>query len=52
VVEAFSTDLADTAIIHIGRAVHTRDPFFLRVMHLVKASPETSPGESPPETRS
>ncbi|HKY89988.1 MAG TPA: hypothetical protein VJM11_03075, partial [Nevskiaceae bacterium] len=47
VVEAFSTDLAGTAIIHIGRAVHTRDPFFLRVLHLVKVPSAT--GEPPPQ---
>jgi putative ATP-binding cassette transporter len=47
VVEAFSTDLTNTAIIHIGRAVHTRDPFFLRVLHLVKA-PSPAADTPPP----
>ncbi len=37
VMEIFSNELAHTSLIHIGRAAQARDPFFSRVLHLVKA---------------
>jgi putative ATP-binding cassette transporter len=37
VVEAFNNDLAQTCLIHIGRAAQARDPLFSRVLHLIKA---------------
>jgi len=36
-VDIFSNELAHTAIIHVGRAAHARDPLFHRVLHLVRA---------------
>lgn len=45
VADVLATDLAPAGVIHIGRAVHTRDPLFGRVFHLVKA-----PGTAGPAT--
>jgi putative ATP-binding cassette transporter len=36
-IEIFSQELANSGVIHIGRAVEERDPLFSRVLHLVKA---------------
>ena len=35
----FADELAQTGLINIGRAAQARDPFFSRVLHLVKAPP-------------
>ena len=37
VIDVFNNELAQTSIIHIGRAAQARDPIFARVLHLVKA---------------
>ncbi len=37
VVDVFTTELGSTGLIHVGRAAQARDPFFTRVLHLVKA---------------
>jgi putative ATP-binding cassette transporter len=37
VVDAFNNELAQTCLIHIGRAAQARDPLFSRVLHLMKA---------------
>ena len=42
VVDVFSQELAHTTVINIGKATEARDPFFSRVLHLVK-SPATAP---------
>jgi len=39
VTDVFAQELAQTGLINIGRAAQSRDPFFSRVLHLVKASP-------------
>jgi putative ATP-binding cassette transporter len=39
VTDVFAHELEHTGLIHIGRAAHSRDPFFTRVLHLVKAPP-------------
>jgi putative ATP-binding cassette transporter len=46
VVDIFSSELAHTSIIHIGRAAQARDPLFHRVLHLVQspASLRATPG--------
>jgi vitamin B12/bleomycin/antimicrobial peptide transport system ATP-binding/permease protein len=36
-VDVFAHELARTAVIQVGRAAQARDPFFSRVLHLVKA---------------
>jgi putative ATP-binding cassette transporter len=36
VVDVFSNELANTCVIHIGRAAQARDPLFSRVLHLIK----------------
>jgi putative ATP-binding cassette transporter len=43
VTEIFSRELRDTTVINIGKATEARDPFFSRVLHLVK-SPAVSAG--------
>jgi putative ATP-binding cassette transporter len=40
VVDVFAKELAHTSVIHVGRAAQARDPFFSRVIYLVKADPE------------
>jgi hypothetical protein len=35
VTRIFNVDLSSTAVIHIGRAVQARDPFFSHVLHLI-----------------
>jgi vitamin B12/bleomycin/antimicrobial peptide transport system ATP-binding/permease protein len=40
VMDVFAQELARTGLINIGRAAQSRDPFFSRVLHLVKAPPE------------
>jgi putative ATP-binding cassette transporter len=37
VTDVFAQELRDTALINIGRAAQARDPFFSKVLHLVKA---------------
>ena len=39
VTDIFSQELANTGLINIGRSAQSRDPFFSRVLHLVKAPP-------------
>jgi putative ATP-binding cassette transporter len=39
VTDIFSQELASTGLINIGRSAQSRDPFFSRVLHLVKAPP-------------
>ncbi len=39
VTDVFAQELQQTGLINIGRAAHARDPFFSRVLHLVKAPP-------------
>jgi ABC-type uncharacterized transport system fused permease/ATPase subunit len=39
VMDVFAQELAHTGLINIGRAAQARDPFFSRVLHLVKAPP-------------
>jgi vitamin B12/bleomycin/antimicrobial peptide transport system ATP-binding/permease protein len=39
VTDVFAQELAQTGLINIGRAAQSRDPFFSRVLHLVKAPP-------------
>ena len=39
VTHVFAQELAQTGLINIGRAAQSRDPFFSRVLHLVKAPP-------------
>ena len=39
VTDVFAHELAQTGLINIGRAAQSRDPFFSRVLHLVKAPP-------------
>ena len=36
-IDIFEGELAESGVIHIGRAVEERDPLFSRVLHLVKA---------------
>ncbi len=43
VLEIFSSDLAQSGLIHIGTAAHARDPLYQRVLHLIKA-PIPAPG--------
>ncbi|HEY0339639.1 MAG TPA: hypothetical protein VGC34_02435, partial [Steroidobacteraceae bacterium] len=38
VTDVFSNELERTALINIGRAAQARDPFFSRVLHLVKSA--------------
>ena len=38
VIDIFSNELSRTSVIHIGRAAQARDPFFHRVLHLVKSA--------------
>jgi ABC-type uncharacterized transport system fused permease/ATPase subunit len=38
VTDVFATELANTGLINIGRAAQARDPFFSRVLHLVKSA--------------
>jgi ABC-type uncharacterized transport system fused permease/ATPase subunit len=40
VTDVFAQELAQTGLINIGRAAQSRDPFFSRVLHLVKAPPD------------
>jgi putative ATP-binding cassette transporter len=48
VVDVFANELERTAVIHVGRAAQARDPFFSRVLHLVKADAEhAGPARSP-----
>jgi putative ATP-binding cassette transporter len=44
VMDVFTHELQHTGIIHIGRAAQSRDPFFSRVLHLVKAPAKPSSG--------
>jgi putative ATP-binding cassette transporter len=37
VVDVFANELVNTGVIHIGRSAQARDPFFSRVLHLMKA---------------
>src|SRR5690348_3371846 len=39
VTDVFAQELVKTGLINIGRAAQSRDPFFSRVLHLVKAPP-------------
>jgi putative ATP-binding cassette transporter len=39
VTDIFSQELVHTGLINIGRSAQSRDPFFSRVLHLVKAPP-------------
>ena len=41
--DIFNQELRQTTVINIGKAAEARDPFFSRVLHLVK-SPATSLG--------
>jgi vitamin B12/bleomycin/antimicrobial peptide transport system ATP-binding/permease protein len=43
VMALFEDELAHSGVIHIGRALQGQDPFFVRVLHLVKLAPEASP---------
>ena len=38
VTDVFANELANTGLINIGRAAQARDPFFSRVLHLVKSA--------------
>jgi putative ATP-binding cassette transporter len=38
VTDVFANELANTGLINIGRAAQSRDPFFSRVLHLVKSA--------------
>ena len=38
VTDIFANELANTGLINIGRAAQARDPFFSRVLHLVKSA--------------
>ena len=38
VTDVFANELASTGLINIGRAAQARDPFFSRVLHLVKSA--------------
>jgi putative ATP-binding cassette transporter len=42
VVDVFAHELVRTSVIHVGRAAQARDPFFSRVLYLVKADPEAT----------
>ncbi|HEV7716017.1 MAG TPA: ABC transporter ATP-binding protein/permease, partial [Steroidobacteraceae bacterium] len=37
VMDVFANELQHTTVIHIGRAAQARDPFFSKVLHLIKA---------------
>ena len=37
VIDVFANELLGTGVIHIGRSAQARDPFFSRVLHLMKA---------------
>jgi vitamin B12/bleomycin/antimicrobial peptide transport system ATP-binding/permease protein len=39
VMDIFTQELASTGLINIGRSAQSRDPFFSRVLHLVRAPP-------------
>ncbi len=62
VVRVFNTELKHTGVIHIGRAAQMRDPFFSRVLHLVRRvgvkpsavheEPARSAAAHPPESKS
>jgi hypothetical protein len=41
--DVFARELEHTGLINIGRAAQARDPFFSRVLHLVKAPPGFKP---------
>lgn len=43
VTDVFAVELEHTGLINIGRAAQSRDPFFSRVLHLVKAPPGFKP---------
>jgi putative ATP-binding cassette transporter len=43
VADVFARELEHTALINIGRAAQARDPFFSRVLHLVKAPAHSAP---------
>jgi putative ATP-binding cassette transporter len=43
VMDVFARELEHTGLINIGRAAQARDPFFSRVLHLVKAAPTFKP---------
>ena len=43
VMDIFARELEHTGLINIGRAAQARDPFFARVLHLVKAPPTFKP---------
>jgi putative ATP-binding cassette transporter len=36
VLNVFTNELSQTAVIHIGRSTQARDPFFTKVLHLIK----------------
>jgi vitamin B12/bleomycin/antimicrobial peptide transport system ATP-binding/permease protein len=42
VIDVFTHELEHTSIIHIGRSAQSRDPFFSRILHLVKAPAKAS----------
>jgi putative ATP-binding cassette transporter len=51
VTEIFSQELRDTTVINIGKATEARDPFFSRVLHLVKAPPVAPAPRAAPGSR-
>jgi vitamin B12/bleomycin/antimicrobial peptide transport system ATP-binding/permease protein len=52
VLEIFNQELAHTTVINIGKAAEARDPFFSRVLHLIKspAKPAAAPIVQPAST--
>ena len=38
ITDVFANELVHTGLINIGRAAQARDPFFSRVLHLVKSA--------------
>jgi len=47
IINIFASELANTGLIHIGRATQARDPLFTRVLHLVRVDDAAAPGASP-----
>ena len=48
VVDIFSHELVQSTLINIGKATEARDPFFSRVLHLVKAPPKPTTAPAGP----
>jgi vitamin B12/bleomycin/antimicrobial peptide transport system ATP-binding/permease protein len=44
VIDVFTHELAQTTIIHIGRAAQARDPLYSRILHLVRSEHATPAG--------